>query len=140
MKKLSDMLASGDDQPNMTPLIDCVFLLLLFFVVTAVFAEETNLFRIQLAQARHSEVVEVKDAVVVWISDEGRFALDQDVVSDEADLWQRLSTRHRREPIETLVIKSDRGAPVEKAVAAWDIALGLGIEQVALAVADAAGQ
>jgi len=135
MKSLTEQLGIGDDRPDLTPLIDCVFLLLLFFVVTAVFAEETNLFRIELAPAPHSEVVEVKDAVVVWISKTGRYAMGESYVPDD-QLWTRLSGMNETSPIKTLVIKGDRGSPLEKAVTAWDMALALGIEQVTLAVSD----
>jgi biopolymer transport protein ExbD len=133
MKALTEQLSAGDDRADMTPLIDCVFLLLLFFVVTAVFVEETNLFKIELAQAPHSQVREVKDATVVWVSKGGQFAMGQAYVPDN-QLWDRLSELHRREPIKLLVIKGDRGSPLEKAVMAWDMALALDVGEIALAV------
>ncbi len=33
----------GDPEPDLSPMIDCVFILLIFFIVTAVFVEEEGL-------------------------------------------------------------------------------------------------
>lgn len=33
----------GDPEPDLSPMIDCVFILLIFFIVTAVFVEEDGL-------------------------------------------------------------------------------------------------
>ena len=56
MKGLTDQLGEGSDQADLTPMIDCVFLLLLFFIVTSSLSEETNLFKIEMPKAAHSEI------------------------------------------------------------------------------------
>ncbi len=40
MKYKARQIAAGDDGPNMTPMLDIVFILLIFFIVTAVFLDE----------------------------------------------------------------------------------------------------
>ncbi len=133
MERLTERLEVGGDQADLTPLIDCVFLLLLFFVVTAVFVEESNLFKVELAPAAHSEVRELEDVVTVWVSREGRFAVGDEYVPEDR-LWARLTEMNETAPIQTLVIKGDRRCPLEKAVMAWDMARALEVEEIAIAV------
>lgn len=133
MKGLTEQLGVGDDRADLTPLIDCVFLLLLFFIVTAVFVEESNLFKIELQKAEHSELRELKDVVVVWISRNGQYALGQTHVPDD-QLWPELKGLHEKTPIRTLVIKGDRQSPLGKMLVVMDMAKALGVEEILPAV------
>ena len=133
MKGLTEQLETAGDQPDLTPLIDCVFLLLLFFVVTAVFVEEANLFRIELPRAVHAELREVKDVTVLAISRSGQFSLGQDYVPDDR-LWDRLSAENSERPIRTLIIKGDRQSPYEKVIMATDMARALNVTEITWAV------
>jgi len=133
MKSVTEQLNQSDDQADLTPLIDCVFLLLLFFIVTAVFVEETNLFQIELPEAERSEVRQLKDVVVVWISRDGRYSLDQQYVPAD-ELWSRLKAMDDAKPIQTLVIKGDRQSPLEKTVHLFEIAKALGVPEILPAV------
>ena len=133
MKQLTEQLEVDNDRADLTPLIDCVFLLLLFFIVTAVFVEESNLFKVDLPRAAHAELREIKDVVVVLVSRSGQFALGQDYVPDD-QLWSRLNEVHQVTPIRTLIIKGDRDCPYQKVVMAMDVAQALNIEEISLAV------
>ena len=55
---------------NMAPLIDCVFLLLIFFIVTTVFVEETGV-EVQKPQAASAEQLE-KTSLQLALSADGR--------------------------------------------------------------------
>lgn len=55
---------------NMSPLIDCVFLLLIFFIVTTVFVEETGV-DIQKPQAASAQDLE-KQSIMIAITEDGR--------------------------------------------------------------------
>lgn len=54
---------------NMSPLIDCVFLLLIFFIVTTVFVEETGV-EVQRPQAASSQDLE-KQSILIAITEGG---------------------------------------------------------------------
>lgn len=55
---------------NMSPLIDCVFLLLIFFIVTTVFVEETGV-DIQKPQAASAQDLE-KQSIMIALTADGR--------------------------------------------------------------------
>ena len=133
MKKLTEQLEAGNDQADLTPLIDCVFLLLLFFIVTAVFVEESNLFQVELAEAEHSQLRKTDDAAIVWISSDGRYAMDQQVIPHKK-LYAHLKSRLAETPFKTIVIKGDRQSPLEKTVHVFEIAKALDIPEVLPAV------
>ena len=55
---------------NMSPMIDCVFLLLIFFILTRVFAEETGI-EVQKPEAATAAPID-QDSVVIAISSDER--------------------------------------------------------------------
>jgi len=133
MKRLTEKLQAADDRADLTPLIDCVFLLLLFFIVTAVFVEESNLFEINLPVAAHAEVRRLEEVVVVGVSKAGRLSVGESFVSDD-QLWAHLDALNSETPIQTLIIQGDRECPYEKVVMAMDVAQALGVDEITLAV------
>ena len=71
MKRIALNSASSDGiEINMSPLVDCVFLLLIFFIVTTVFVEETGV-DIQKPQAASAQDLE-KHSVLIALTPEGR--------------------------------------------------------------------
>lgn len=60
----------GSEEINISPLIDVVFILLIFFIVTAVFTKETGV-EIDRPQALSSQEVDTR-ALVLSVSDQGR--------------------------------------------------------------------
>jgi biopolymer transport protein ExbD len=70
MKRIElSALGSGGIEINMSPLIDCVFLLLIFFIVTTVFVEETGL-DIEKPQAAAAHDLN-KQSVLIALSPDG---------------------------------------------------------------------
>ena len=136
MKGLTDQLqSSGGDQADLTPMIDCVFLLLLFFIVTTSFTEESNLFKVEMPKAEKAQVVALDNTVQVVIDKSGKMAVGKQIVNDE-QLWALLSERYEKEAQDkpVLVVRGDKGCPYEKAVLVMDIAQELGISEVSWAV------
>ena len=67
MKKLTEQLETADDRPEITPLIDVIFMLLLFFIVTTTFAEDT-FFPIMLPTGENTTVLTPTDAVTLGMT------------------------------------------------------------------------
>lgn len=76
--------------PNLTPLIDVVFLLLIFFMVSTSFSRETRLL-VSLPEA-DGEVVSSTEAIEVLVTREGNYAINgrQLISSDARSLMRGL--------------------------------------------------
>ena len=69
---------SADEQSepgiDMSPLIDCVFILLIFFIVTTVFVEETGV-EVDKPEAATSTQLE-KTSILIALTDQGKIVYD----------------------------------------------------------------
>jgi biopolymer transport protein ExbD len=71
MKRITiDEQADRGVDINMSPLIDCVFLLLIFFIVTTVFVEETGV-DVQKPQAASARDLD-KHSIMIALTSDGR--------------------------------------------------------------------
>ncbi len=118
---------------NITPLIDVVFLLLIFFMVTTTFKEQSAL-EIELPEAASGEVQPAAPLELV-VSADGRY-----FIGEKALVNPRRETLHRTLAERTagiekpaLVVRADGRAPHEAVVRALDVAAELGIERVRIA-------
>ncbi|MCW8827828.1 MAG: biopolymer transporter ExbD [Gammaproteobacteria bacterium] len=114
--------------PNLTPLIDIVFLLLVFFMLTSHFVQEQAL-NIDLPVADSGEAVLEDDQLEVVINAEGRLLIDEHIVEAdnlEAVLQRQLEGRSEK----TVRVRGDRGAPLGKAVTVLDAARKAGADSV----------
>jgi biopolymer transport protein ExbD len=66
----------GDPEPDLSPMIDCVFILLIFFIVTAVFVEEDGVPLPLPDDSSAVSAVEERDTVVFTLSPENNLAHD----------------------------------------------------------------
>ena len=75
---------------NLTPLIDVVFLLLIFFMVSTTFDKESRI-KVELpTAATQDDKVDAKQVLNVTVDAQGRFFVDQkEVISVEADILKR---------------------------------------------------
>ncbi|MEM9446463.1 MAG: biopolymer transporter ExbD [Verrucomicrobiota bacterium] len=70
MRRFGSSESDGDEADvDMSPLIDCVFILLIFFIVTTVFVEETGV-EVNKPQAVSSVSLE-KNSILIAITEEG---------------------------------------------------------------------
>ena len=115
---------------NMSPLIDMVFLLLIFFVVTTSFVKETGL-EVQRPTAATAELKE-KGNVLIGISREGRVFLERkqiDVRSVRAHMTRVLSEN----PESSVVIVADKQSHTGTVVKVMDQCRQAGVKNVSLA-------
>lgn len=112
---------SGEDMAfNMAPMIDIVFLLLIFFMVSTTFVDHEKEMGIELPQASSGDAPERKpEEVVINIGQDGRVYLGQDEVP-EADLLASLERTARRDPETPVTIRGHRQAFHEHVVAVMD--------------------
>jgi len=85
MKRLTEVLEDGQDRADITPLIDVIFMLLLFFIITTTFAEDT-FFPIELPKAeRAPDVRTPADTAVVEITNPTAFPARVKVLAETAE-------------------------------------------------------
>jgi biopolymer transport protein ExbD len=111
--------ARGSATVELTSLIDIVFQLLIFFLLTATFQDQSSL-EVNLTRAKNKEQASQDKAVVVSIDDEGRFEVDHNIV-DERELELRLCKEFEAGRT-TLHIRADRDSRHETLVHTMDIA------------------
>jgi len=117
---------------QITPLIDMVFILLIFFVVTTSFISETGL-DIQRPQSSSSEAL-LRDSIPVAISADGRITIDSQRIG-LFSIRPFLQRRLRMQPELAVVIVADKAVSVDRVVRVMDEIRTAGIQDVALATA-----
>ncbi len=120
---------------NLTPLIDVVFLLLIFFMVSTTFTRETQL-KIDLPQARSGETVDsaAPQQIEVTISATGETAINDKVLIDPSleklmAALQRESAGDNNLPV---IITADAQTPHQAVITAMDAAGQLGFGRLRL--------
>ena len=115
-------------QFDLTPLIDCVFNLLLFFMLTSSFILMPGI-RINLPKALTSEAIPEK-SLVVTVTEENLVYLNERAVtlSDLARYLEKAAAKSQ-----SLLIRADRRASLGKVVEVWDLCRDIGITQVNIA-------
>ena len=127
---------AGGDEPevNLTPLIDVVFILLIFFMVSTTFQKESEI-KIELPEASADAVEEKDDVLELVIDAEGRYFIEQQqVVNTELETLQKAISKFLGDRTEIpVVIRADRRTPYESVVRAMDAVSRLGLVQMSLA-------
>ncbi len=127
---------SSEDEPavNLTPLIDVVFILLIFFMVSTTFQRESEI-KIELPEASSEPVEEKEDVLEIVIDIEGHYFIgEQQVVNTELETLKIAIQKFLGEQTEMLVvIRADRSTPYEAVVRAMDATAQLGLLQMSLA-------
>lgn len=116
---------------EITPLIDCVFLLLIFFMVTTVFKNPAAL-KLTLPIVANPQELD-KRQLVTELDDEGNVALNSISVSMESfDAF--LIMEKQKLGVNSLLIKADENAKHGDVIKLMMIARSVQIESIAMAV------
>jgi len=118
---------------NLTPLIDVVFLLLIFFMVSTTFTRETHL-DVDLPEAVESAPEAPLEGIDILINAEGQYSVnDKALVNAQPDTLRRAiieiaGDAHDR----PLVITADAATPHQAVVTAMDVAGQLGFSHLSI--------
>ncbi len=117
---------------NLTPLIDVVFLLLIFFMVSTTFTKETQL-KVDLPQATSDQVAQV-DMLEIIINADGSFAVnDKALVNAQPKTLRAALLKESEGDLATpLKISADASTPHQAVITAMDVAANLGFSQLSL--------
>lgn len=125
--------------PNLTPLIDVVFLLLIFFMVSTTFTRETHLL-VDLPEAVGEEGAPPRQVEIV-ISASGQYTVNErSLVNDRPDTLRRaLEDVSEGDTSLPVVITADANTPHQAVVRAMDAAGQLGFVRLSLTTREPAG-
>ena len=118
---------------DLTPMLDVVFIMLIFFIVTATFIKETGIEvnRPDTKTAQFKKTV----SLLVAVSPDSAIWIDKKKV-DVRNVRPLMERLHAENPKGGLVIQADMESKVEKVLAIMDAARTIGISQVAIAGED----
>ena len=112
----------------MTPLIDCVFNLLLFFMLTSSYVVQPGI-RINLPKALTSETIH-DTSLVVTVTQDNLMMFNENAVTLEDLAVQFEKAAKDNVP---LLIRADRNASLGKVVEIWDLCRDVGLTKVNIA-------
>ncbi|MEJ2345598.1 MAG: biopolymer transporter ExbD [Gammaproteobacteria bacterium] len=120
----------GRGTPNLTPLIDVVFLLLVFFMLTSHFVREEAI-NVDLPTAESGEAVEADARLELILDARGRVLMHDRIVTLES-LEPALRTELAARKDKVVRIRGDRAASLGGAVAVLDAARKAGASGIDL--------
>ena len=118
----------GLEQINLAPLIDIIFLLLIFFMLSTSFTFQSGI-HVKLPKAVTSDTIKQENLIIV-ITNENVIYLNNKIVTLEELQDALLKSKSSKRPI---LIKSDRRASMGRIVDVWDLCRKLGIERINIA-------
>jgi len=130
MRRTNKAVAEDEAQIDLTPMLDVVFIMLIFFIVTASFIKESGI-EVNRPEASTSQPKENVN-ILVAISATNEIWMDQrriDVRSVRANI-ERL---HAENPKGAVVIQADNQSNTETVAAVLDAAREAGVFDVSLA-------
>jgi len=121
---------SEEEDINVTPMLDVVFIMLIFFIVTASFTKETGI-DVNRPSASTAEVKE-QGNILVAITDDGQIWIDKRRVDPRA-LQANIERLHAENPKGSVVIQADTDSKNGLLVSVMDAARAAGIDNISLA-------
>lgn len=120
----------GQAVVELTPLIDIVFQLLIFFLLTTTFQNNPS-FKVKLPKANNTDVKQEPKAVVVSVGAGGEIEIDGKRV-DDAELEARLCNAANTDTSTGVNIRADASAEHQFVVKVMDKAKSCGLERLGI--------
>jgi len=122
--------AEAEGEIDITPMLDVVFIMLIFFIVTASFVKESGIevnrpdASTAQAKPRANILIAINENDEIWINKRR---------VDESQVRANIERLHAENPQGTVVIQADEEAKTRKLVAVMDAARQAGVYDVSLA-------
>ncbi len=119
-----------ENEINITPMLDVVFIMLIFFIVTASFVKEAGI-DVNRPDAQ-TAVAQEKANILIAITENGQIWIDRRRVDPRA-VRANIERLHAENPQGTVVIQADKKAVTETLIQVMDSARQAGVYNVAIA-------
>jgi biopolymer transport protein ExbD len=131
------------DEIDMTPMIDVVFQLIIFFMVASSFVEQAKVYKVSVPKAEAPQTIATDQAMRIAVTADGVVAPSES--RKESDKYERLDVlveqlklyRKEREALKKeaiVVIDGDKDAKYQRIIQVWNAARNAGIRQVSFQV------
>lgn len=115
---------------NVTSLIDVLFILLIFFMVSSTFKEQPGL-KLELPTAKSSEISEVKD-LVLYVSARQELFLNDQPITEEV-LVERMKTEAQQSDPPVFILQADTNVSHGFVVHLIDLVRDTGLRKFSIA-------
>jgi biopolymer transport protein ExbD len=116
---------------DVTPLIDIIFQLVLFFMVSTTFVSSPGI-EVNLPRSSSETLLKEQEDLHIWMTDAGAVFVDKKSVDFDA-LERILSERAVRDPSTLVIIEADTQVEHGRVVGVMDLARTVGLERLAIA-------
>ena len=129
--RLRDRRAACKPEVNIIPMIDIMFFLLVFFMMSTLYMVNIKTVDVNLPQAQHAET-QMKVTYLVTMKADGSLWLEDKPIA-EGELLRRAAAEQRRNPRFAVVVRADQGMDYGMVIGLLDTLKGAGISKIALA-------
>jgi len=130
MRKISKEQPEDESNIDITPMLDVVFIMLIFFIVTATFVKESG---IDVNRPDAATAVKKEKAnILIAINDKNEVWIDRRQV-DIRSVRPNIERLHAENPQGSVVIQADKKAFTETLIKVMDAARSAGVYNVAIA-------
>ncbi|NNJ93750.1 MAG: biopolymer transporter ExbD [Halobacteria archaeon] len=136
-------LQPGDsDEPdvNLTPLIDVVFLLLIFFMVSTTFEHQSRI-QVELPEASAEPITPEAESLEIIVDAQGRYFIgEEQVVNTQLKTLKGAIAKVIGDRTDMpVIVRADANSPHQSVVTVLDATSQLGLTRISLATTKAAG-
>ena len=130
---------------EMTPLIDVVFQLLIFFMLSSTFVVQTSI-PIEIPESSGAEQLEEKEVSITLQQgkggpdEEGRIFVNEVEINNWDELTSTMSELQSRKPDALVLIRADKDVPTGRTVKIMGLLNGLGIQHYGIAAQSPQGE
>ena len=137
-------LQPGDtDEPevNLTPLIDVVFLLLIFFMVSTTFEHQSRI-QVELPEASAEPTTPEAESLEIIVDAQGRYFIgEEQVVNTQLKTLMGAITKVIGDRTDMpVIVRADANSPHQSVVTVLDATSQLGLTKISLATTKSTGE
>lgn len=135
MRRMLSRTAADEDQSaiDITPMLDVVFIMLIFFIVTATFVKEAG---IDVNKPEASTAVKQSTAnIMIAISNQDEIWIDQRLV-DIRQVRANIERLHAESPQGSIVIQADKASKTDTLIKVMNASRAAGVFDIAIAASE----
>lgn len=136
--RLRDRRSFTKPEVMIIPMIDIMFFLLVFFMISTLHMVDMKTVSVNLPKASHAETQTTVTYLVTMKQDGSLWLEDKEITKDE--LLQKAQAEQRRNPQFSVVLRADQGLDYGKVIALLDEMKGAGISRFGLAAESGVSQ